>query len=271
MLMATRCTIAVQDAPDRFRTISCSMDGYPAGVGVHLLKYYNTPERIEKLLALGNLISIGANLDKSGIVYSPGENQSICEPHQANAQDECPWREYNSLDDFFNHSEVACVLNDYIYLYRDGKWYADVPFHHYGWHPLQEVAEADCKEKDFIMSARCQSRLYVVCKKTLNSEPIDIGHSMLSVGHSVAIAFNEWEGDYAFERWRHESFRKIVCQASETEFDSVKEKLRELNIDFKVCGEVHFGPDAELALVVFPLEKEKTPKCLQYLQPWGRK
>ena len=83
-------------------------------------------------------------------------------------------------------------------------------------------------------------------------------------------AFNKWDKEYAFSRWRRDSFRKIVCQASEKEFESVKRKLTELDIKFSVCGEVHFGPDAEIALVVFPLEKDKTPKCLQFLQPWGR-
>ena len=61
----------------------------------------------------------------------------------------------------------------------------------------------------------CHSRLYVVCKKALNDEPLDIGHSMLSVGHSVAIAFNEWLGTPDFETWRMSSFRKVVCQAEE--------------------------------------------------------
>ena len=160
-------------------------------------------------------------------------------------------------------------MSDYIYLYRDDKWYVDVPYHHYGWKLLSEVIESESKGKP-VMTDKCNSRLYIVCKKTLNSEPIDIGHSMLSVGHSVAIAFNKWDKEYAFSRWRRDSFRKIVCQASEKEFESVKRKLTELDIKFSVCGEVHFGPDAEIALVVFPLEKDKTPKCLQFLQPWGR-
>ena len=114
------------------------------------------------------------------------------------------------------------------------------------------------------------SRLYVVCKKALNGEPLDIGHSMLSVGHSVAIAFNEWLGTPGFETWRKSSFRKVVCQAEENVFEAVKKKLTEAEIPFKVCGEEFFGSDAEIALVVFPLEKENTPRCLLFLQPWGR-
>jgi len=126
--------------------------------------------------------------------------------------------------------------------------------------------EMNCKKECEL----CRSRLYVVCKQTLNEQAIDIGHSMLSVGHSVAIAFNEWLGRPEFEKWRRNSFRKVVCQADEKVFEAVKTKLADEDIPFKVCGEEFFGPDAEIALVVYPLEKENTPRCLLFLQPWGR-
>ena len=266
--MSTCCTIAIQDTIDKFRTIMCQNDGYPTGVGAYLLKYYHTWQRVEELFSLGDLNSIGANICDKDVSFLPGEEQSVCEviePFDGVAR--C--KGHSNLDKYFDHGEFSCVMSDYIYLYRDDKWYVDVPYHHYGWKLLADVIESESKGKP-VMTDRCNSRLYIVCKKTLNSEPIDIGHSMLSVGHSVAIAFNKWDKEYAFSRWRYDSFRKIVCQASEKEFESVKRKLTELNIDFQLCGEVHFGPDAEIALVVFPLEKDKTPKCLQYLQVWGK-
>ncbi len=260
-LMSTRCTIAIQDATSKSRTISCNCGGYPAGVGVFLLKYYNTPERVERLISLGNLQYIGANICKEEITYVPGESQSVCAPTEY--RNIPPFStEYESLDGFFDHSEIVCVMNDYISLYQDGVWYADVPFHHYGWRPLAEVIKADDTAPGKAMTDKCRSRLFVICKKTLKSVPIEMGFTVLSVAHSVAIAFNEWDGKYAFERWRRESFRKIICQTSETEFENIKKQLTEQNIAFKVCGESHFERDAELALVVCPREKEKTPKCL---------
>ena len=267
--MSTSCTIAMQVAADKFRAISCGYDGYPAGVGVFLVKYYNTPERVERLISLGDLRSIGANICKEDITYAPGESQSVCAP---TGHRESPpfYREWKSLDEFFDHGSLACVMNDYIYLYRDGVWYVDVPFHHYGWRPLAVAIKEDAAGAEGAMTAECRSRLFVICKKTLKSAPLEIGFAGLSIAHSVAIAFNEWEGEYAFERWRRESFRKIICQTTETEFENIKKQLTEQNIAFKVCGESHFDRDAELALVVFPLEKEKTPKCLQFLQLWGR-
>ena len=264
--MSTCCTIAIQDAPEKFRTITCLFDGYPARTGAYLLKYYNTAEKIEQLFALGNLKSIGANICKDNVSFREGEDQSIC--IQDGSDMSC--QNHKSLDMFFDLLNYPGLLNNYVYLFKDGIWYVDTPFSSRGWLPLDGEVERDIKVKKFRLEPSCRSRLYIVCKKTLNSEPIDIAHSMLSVGHSVAIAFNKWDKEYAFSRWRYDSFRKIVCQASEKEFESVKRKLTELNIDFQLCGEVHFGPDAEIALVVFPLEKDKTPKCLQFLQPWGR-
>lgn len=264
--MSTNCTIAIYDAPEKFRAITCFYDGYPAKTGAYLLKYYNTAERIEQLFTLGNLNSIGANISEETVSFLPGNDQSVCIPDDSDT----PCQIHESLDIFFDLLNYPGLLNNYIYLFKDGIWYVDTPFEHRGWQPLDKEVERDVKAKKFRLEPECNSRLYIVCKKTLNSEPIDIGHSMLSVGHSVAIAFNKWDKEYAFSRWRYDSFRKIVCQASEKEFESVKRKLTELNIDFNVCGEVHFGSDAEIALVVFPLEKERTPKCLQFLQPWGR-
>lgn len=130
------------------------------------------------------------------------------------------------------------------------------------------------------MDGSSRARLFILCKETLNGEPIDIGHSMLSVGHSVAIAFNAWDGTReftdatdkfnveSFTAWRTHSFRKIVCKVTEKEFELIKTKLKEKSIPYRLCGEIAFGPDSEIALVVFPLEVEDTPNCLKYCKKW---
>ena len=58
--MSTRSTISFNG-----RTIYCHSDGYkqgPHGVGFKLKKFWNTPEKIEKLLDLGNLSSLGEEI-----------------------------------------------------------------------------------------------------------------------------------------------------------------------------------------------------------------
>jgi hypothetical protein len=61
--MSTRSRIGKQahaDAP--VRSIYVHFDGYPEGVGQKLLESWNTDERIEALLDLGDLSSLGAEL-----------------------------------------------------------------------------------------------------------------------------------------------------------------------------------------------------------------
>lgn len=50
--MSTRCHIA--SVPDNL-FIYCHFDGYLEGVGQILKKYYNTPNKISELLALGDI------------------------------------------------------------------------------------------------------------------------------------------------------------------------------------------------------------------------
>ena len=53
--MSTRCLIAKRQGRDEYRTIYCHSDGYPGGVGLTLLYHYGYPEKIDKLLDLGDI------------------------------------------------------------------------------------------------------------------------------------------------------------------------------------------------------------------------
>lgn len=53
--MSTNCLIAKQVGNDSYLTIYCHSDGYPSYTGNMLLEHYNTPEKVNDLLALGDL------------------------------------------------------------------------------------------------------------------------------------------------------------------------------------------------------------------------
>lgn len=53
--MSTRSLIAKENDDGTFRTVYCHHDGYLTYNGAMLLDHYNTPERIDKLLDLGDL------------------------------------------------------------------------------------------------------------------------------------------------------------------------------------------------------------------------
>lgn len=59
--MATRSTIA-RKVGDTIQSIYCHFDGYPEGVGYRLSTYYTTDEKIDALMALGDLSTLGAEI-----------------------------------------------------------------------------------------------------------------------------------------------------------------------------------------------------------------
>jgi hypothetical protein len=61
--MATRSTIAIVDENNEGRQIYCHWDGYLEGNGTTLMKHYTTIEKINKLMDLGDLSSLGENID----------------------------------------------------------------------------------------------------------------------------------------------------------------------------------------------------------------
>ena len=139
-----------------------------------------------------------------------------------------------------------------------------------------------------------ESRLIICIKKNITKEngeviPLDIGHFGLICAHSTGIAFNVWGSSIQpvnwfpeydnltftdkftkedFIDWRFNSFRKLILEInSDKDFEMIKSKLTTDEIPFRICGEIAFGK-AEVALVIFPLKKEQTPKYLKFLKMW---
>lgn len=57
--MSTRALIAKELKNGKYKTIYCHSDGYPKGVGKTLLTEYNTEEKLDALLDLGDLSILG--------------------------------------------------------------------------------------------------------------------------------------------------------------------------------------------------------------------
>lgn len=61
--MGTRCYIAEEKENEIYRSIYCQLDGYPDEVGKLLVKYYDTPEKLHELLALGDVYCLKEKLN----------------------------------------------------------------------------------------------------------------------------------------------------------------------------------------------------------------
>lgn len=68
--MSTRSTIAIRNLDGTMQKIYCHWDGYIEGNGVLLQRYYNTPEKIRELLALGNISSLNKKVNPTTDTHS---------------------------------------------------------------------------------------------------------------------------------------------------------------------------------------------------------
>jgi hypothetical protein len=60
--MATRSRIGMEMPTGEVKSIYCHWDGYPEGVGATLKEHYTNPEKVEALVALGDISSLGRNV-----------------------------------------------------------------------------------------------------------------------------------------------------------------------------------------------------------------
>ena len=60
--MSTRVWIAKELENGKYRSIYCHSDGYPSHTGMILLKHYDTEEKLDELLKLGDISLIGGVL-----------------------------------------------------------------------------------------------------------------------------------------------------------------------------------------------------------------
>lgn len=63
IIISTRSYIAKKIGEDEYLTIYCHADGYLTYNGAMLLDHYNTPERVDALLALGDLSTLQEKLE----------------------------------------------------------------------------------------------------------------------------------------------------------------------------------------------------------------
>lgn len=126
--MSTRCLIAKQVAPGRYRTIYCHSDGYPDGVGRILLSHYTHETKIDQLLDLGDISVLDKYIDPDpnkvhGFGYS-----KIGDRYLANRQDGVTLAYCRDRGDFgtgarvYSLKELDMAHVDYVYIFKNGTW-----------------------------------------------------------------------------------------------------------------------------------------------------
>lgn len=90
--MSTRSRIGMANPDGTISSIYCHFDGYiegPDGVGYKLFKHYQGAEKIKALIALGDISSLGENIEEGSTeAYNRDRSEADCEAlPSANVED----------------------------------------------------------------------------------------------------------------------------------------------------------------------------------------
>lgn len=142
--MSTRGIIAIEDPNKTCRAIYVHFDMYLDGAGLCLINHYTTPERVEQLLALGGLSSLGGKLSEDD---SEPDAQDVCVAYHRDRGEKykapCVWETADKLLD----QAFDIYWAEYVYLFRDGEWYFDTPYRPQGWRSVKQVLQEPQEEK----------------------------------------------------------------------------------------------------------------------------
>lgn len=114
--MGTRSRIGIKNADETITSIYCHWDGYPDHNGQILMEHYTNEGKIQKLMALGDLSTLG---------------KEIGEPHDFNNRVDGWCTAYGrdrGEEDVSSkkHEDMAAFLaweEEYNYLFQNGQWY----------------------------------------------------------------------------------------------------------------------------------------------------
>ena len=107
--MSTRSLIGTIDNNGKCKTIYCHHDGYLEYVGEILKEYYPKKEDVENLFELGDLSSLGENLEEC-IAY-----------HRDYKEEFNPPTEWESQKEIADEASSTCWA-EYIYLHDGQRW-----------------------------------------------------------------------------------------------------------------------------------------------------
>jgi hypothetical protein len=129
--MATRSLIGKLNSDNTVNYIYCHWDGYPSHNGKILQEHYNTPEKVDALLALGDLSSLGKEIgEKHDFDFhfcKPGEDW--CTAYGRDRGEDNSEMATTTLEDYPSENEST----EYQYLFTDEGWKVNSGD---GWHLL---------------------------------------------------------------------------------------------------------------------------------------
>ena len=123
--MGTRSAIGIKHG-DVVKAIYCHYDGYPEYMGRVLTLYYQDSIKVNKLISMGDMSSIGAAIgskhafnDRSNYLDNGVAEQCTFYARDRGEED-VEFRTFQSEQDFLDNFNAG---EEFHYLFKDGAWY----------------------------------------------------------------------------------------------------------------------------------------------------
>jgi len=145
--MATRSCIGIKHG-DVIKAIYCHYDGYLGYVGRVLDTYYQSSPKVSKLISMGDMSMLGAEIGEqhkfeSRNEYLNDETAVQCTFYKRDrGEEDSTWGTFHSEEEMFDHYDGSGI--DYYYLYDHSVWYVKASYND-EFNPLHEEL---AKEKE---------------------------------------------------------------------------------------------------------------------------
>lgn len=116
--MSTHSTIGIQNSDGSIDAIYCHYDGYFSNNGFLLKNHFNTLEKVQELISLGDLSYLEKNIhptEKHDFDY-PQDGVCVFYGRDRGEQNVAS-QNYSDLKSFISHAQ------EYAYVFKDDKWY----------------------------------------------------------------------------------------------------------------------------------------------------
>lgn len=147
--MATRSCIGIKHG-DRIKSIYCHYDGYLSHVGLALHTYYQDSIKVNKLISMGDMSGIGADIGEEHDFDQRNDHledgiATICTFYGRDRQEEAvEFKSFDNEESFMDYYDGCGV--EYYYLYDHGVWYVNA--YRRGFEPLHVELAREAEEAE---------------------------------------------------------------------------------------------------------------------------
>lgn len=118
--MATRSRIAIENVDNTVTSIYCHFNGYVSHNGKILHNHFQDREKVEELIALGNISFLKENIEPTDKHSFNNPQEGVTVAYHRDRGEDFNQKHHTNVDDFFDD---ALSHVPYAYLFTlDGKW-----------------------------------------------------------------------------------------------------------------------------------------------------